>query len=123
MTASETFSSLRAGQFAARRRLLFGDSSLKVYGTTPAAGETFLKEFTGDWGFGRRVWRTTDEGQREGSSAWQFQIVAADDWKTSETFMHAATVFTIDDRRFVIHKIEKPAGNSLIWKAKAQEAG
>ncbi|MEZ5421849.1 MAG: hypothetical protein R2682_01985 [Pyrinomonadaceae bacterium] len=95
---------------------------MKVFGTTPADGETLLNEFTGDWGFAHRVWRTTDEGQREGTSAWQFQIVAADDWKTSETFMISATVLVIDERRFVVKKVEKPVGNSLAWKVKAQEA-
>lgn len=117
-----TFSALRVRQFTARRKFLFGDSSLKVYGTTPADGETLLNEFTDEWGFGRRVWRTTDEGLREGTSAWQFQVVAADDWTVSEAFMLTATVIVIDDRRFVIRKVEKPVGNSLAWKIKAQEA-
>lgn len=115
------FSSLRAKQFAARRKFLFGDSSLKVYGTTPADGETLLNEFTGDWGFGHRVWKTTDQGVREGTSAWQFQVIAADDWRTTQEFMLSATVIEIDDRRFKVLKIEKPVGSSWVWKAKAQE--
>lgn len=98
--------------------MLFGDSSLKVYTTTPAAGEAVAAIFTADW-FGHRVNPVTATLKNE-SSLWQFQIAAPPDWETSQTYMMGVVAITVDDRRWAIVKAEKPVGASLVWKFKAE---
>lgn len=113
-----TVSDLRLAAVNERRKQLFGDSSLKAYTTTPAAGETEAAEFTQDW-FGHRVWKTTDIGVKE-QGAWQFQVLANADWGTTQAFMLAVVAVTIDDRRWKVTKVEKPVGKSLMWKLKTE---
>lgn len=104
-----------------RRKQLFGDSSLKVYSTTPADGEAEEFEFETDWK-GFRVDPTTGMATRGGdSSSWQFQIAAVEEWEDDQDFMLKIVALTIGDRRWKITKVEKPIGVSLIWKVKAQE--
>ncbi len=111
-------SSLRLAAVNRHRQRLFGDSSLKVYTTTPEAGETLAATFAKDW-FAQRVWRTTDQGVKE-SGRWQFQIPAKEDWGKSQAFMLAIVALTVYDRRWKVTKIEKPIGTSLMWKVKAE---
>lgn len=110
---------LRAAAFNRHRKRLFGDSSLKVHTTTPEDGETEAAEFTCDW-FGQRVIRTTDSTRNDETGAWQFQIIAAEDWKTSQIFMLAVSVLTVETQHWKVKKVEKPIGKSLVWKIKAQ---
>ena len=120
--SSKVSSALRLRAINERRKQLFGDSSLKVYTTTPAAGEVEAFEFEKDWR-GFRVDPTTGMATRggEGPSSWQFQIQAVTEWATSQTFMLSVVALTIGDRRWRITKVEKPIGVSLVWKVKAQE--
>lgn len=99
------------------RKRLFGESSLKVYTTTPEAGEVSAAEFPKDW-FGQRLAGTTDGGTEAGS--WQFQIAAAADWPTSQTFMNSIVAVTIGTRRWKVKKVEKPIGTSFMWKVRAE---
>ena len=99
------------------RLRLFGNDSLKVFGITPETGETEIAEFVQNWS-GRRVDSTTDSGAETG--AWQFQIVAADDWQMSQSFMLKIVSFTVGNRRWKSKKVEKPIGNSKVWKVKGE---
>jgi hypothetical protein len=101
------------------RKLLFDDLTLKIFETTPEAGETESAEFTADW-FGQRSTPTTDGTSQAEVGMWQFQIWAEDDWETSQTFMLKAVALTIGERRWKIKKIEQPIGHSTVWKIKAQ---
>jgi len=104
-----------------RHRLrLFGDVALQVYEMTPEAGETVAGTFAVDWK-GHRIVPTTSPEQQRDSSEWQFQIVAAPDWITSQTFMLKAVALIVTSKRWKILKVEKPIGNSLVWKVRAQE--
>ena len=103
-----------------RRKLLFGSSSLTVFGVTPSAGEALTGTFTVDW-FAHRVWATTNSNVREATSSWQFQIAAASTWSTTQTFMLSIVALVVGSRRWKVIKVEKPVGNSLVWKVKAQE--
>lgn len=98
---------------------MFGSSYLKVYSVTPAVGETLEGTFVKDW-FAHRVWNTTDQGVKE-SSALQFQINADATWKTTQAFMKKIAVVKVGDESFKVIKVEKPVGNSLVWKVKAQQ--
>lgn len=96
---------------------LFGSESLKFFGIVPETGETEIAELTENW-TGREVESTTDSNAE--SSFWQFQIVATDDWQTSQTFMLKIVSITIGDRRWKVKKVKKPMGNSKVWKLKAE---
>lgn len=100
------------------RKRLFGNASLVVYSTTPADGDTAEGTFTTDW-FGHRVDPTTT-GLEDAAGAWQFQVIAASDWATSEAFMKKITALTIGTRRWKVRKVEEPVGHSLVWKIKAE---
>lgn len=100
------------------RKRLFGDVSLVAYTTTPADGETAAGTFTTDWR-GHRVDPTTT-GIEEEAGSWQFEIIAAEDWATSQAFMNKIVALTVGTRRWRVKKIEKPAGHSLVWKVKAE---
>ncbi len=90
---------------------------LKLFETTPETGETLITELADDWS-GRRVESSTDSEKEAGY--WQFQIVAKDDWITSQAFMLRVVSFKIGDRRWKVKKVEKPVGNSKVWKVKAE---
>jgi hypothetical protein len=93
---------------------------LKLFSTTPADGETLEAEFTKDW-FAHRVLELTGLGSKTADAgAWQFQIAAPADWKTSQSFMNRIVVVKVGDERWKITKHEKPIGRSLMWKLKAQ---
>ena len=98
------------------RRQLFGDDPLTLFDTTPETGETAFVSFLIDWN-GFRKSSEIDSGT---DGFWIFQIAAADDWKTSELYMHRMVAFTIGDRRWKVKKVEKPIGNSKVWKLKAE---
>lgn len=111
---------LRLAAINRHRQRLFGSSSLTVYTMpSPTAGETLAGTFTTNW-FAHRVWVTTDQGVKE-ASGWQFQIAAAADWATSQAFMKKATVVKVGSESWKVTKVEKPVGNSLVWKLKAQQ--
>lgn len=97
---------------------LFGGDSLKIYGIVPETGETLIGELTENF-CGREVESATSDSKAE-SSAWQFQIVAADDWATSQSFLLSAVSFKIGSRRWKIKKVKKPLGNAKVWKLKAE---
>lgn len=101
------------------RERLFGDSSLKVYTITPADGEAEAGEFTCDW-MGHRVRPTTSTYADQEGGAWQFQIMAASTWATTEAFMKKVVALTIGSRRWKVTKIEEPIGESLVWKLRAE---
>lgn len=104
-----------------RRKQLFGDSSLKVYSTTPADGEVEEFEFLDGWR-GYRVDPVTGQRTRGNeSSQWQFEIGADEEWATTQAFMLKCVALTIGDRRWKIAKAEKPVGASLVWKVKVKE--
>ncbi len=98
---------------------MFGSGYLKVYSLTPAVGETLEGTFTKDW-FAHRVWNTTDMGVKDGS-AWQFQVLADANWKTLQAFMKKVAVIAVGEEKWKVTKVEKPVGNSLVWKLKAQQ--
>lgn len=100
------------------RKRLFGDASLLVYTTTPIDGEVVAGTFAKDW-FAHRVDRTT-VGLEEQEGGWQFQVKAADDWAASQAFMLKGVALTVDGRRWKVKKVEKPIGESLVWKVKAE---
>src|SRR4051794_29889672 len=98
----------------------FGDSSLKVYGITPADGESETGSFEAAWK-GHRVADYTSGVRSYDSGAWQFQIVAATDWRTSQDFMLAIVALKViyangSQERWKITKVEKPIGSSGVWK-------
>lgn len=104
-----------------RHRLrLFGDVALQVYTMTPEAGETVAGTFAADWK-GHRVTPTTSPEQQRDASEWQFQIIAAADWATSQAFMLKSVALVVTGKRWKISKVENPIGNSLVWKVRAQE--
>ncbi len=113
-----TLSSIRLIAINQARQQLFGDSSLTVYSTTPEDGETSAGEFAEDW-FGHRVQPVTNMHKNE-AGAWQFQVLAEDDWETSQDYMLAVVALTVDSRRWKVTKVEKPVGVSLMWKLKAE---
>lgn len=96
---------------------LFGTDSLKIFGIVPETGETELADLAIDWS-GRRVDSSTDSAADAGT--WQFQIIAADDWATSQIFMLKSVALKIGTRRFKVKKVEKPIGNAKVWKLKAE---
>lgn len=96
---------------------LFGTDSLKIFGMTPETGETETANLPADWS-GRRVESSTDS--EKDSGFWQFQIAASDDWQTSQAFLLAAVALKIGDRRWKVKKVEKPVGNSRVWKIRAE---
>lgn len=97
---------LRIAAVNRHRQRLFGDSSLKVYSTTPADGESEEHEFETDW----RGSRLDDDGN------WQFEIVAASDWASSQAFLKKVSVLTVGTRRWKVKKVKEPIGESLVWK-------
>lgn len=111
---------LRKAAINRHRSRLFGESSLKVYSTSPADGDAEEAEFTEDW-TGQRVWATTDMGVKGNTGAWQFQIVATADWWSSQDFMTAIVALTVGSVRWKVTKVEEPVGRSLVWKVKAQK--
>lgn len=112
------YSNLRKAAINRHRKRLFGDASLIVYTTTPADGETAAGTFTKDW-MAHRVDPTTI-GLEEGAGGWQFQVIAPEDWETSQAFMKKIVALTVGTRRWKVKKVEKPIGESLVWKVKAE---
>lgn len=112
------YCNLRLAAVNRHRKRLFGNVPLVVYTTTPADGETEAATFTTDW-MAHRVDLTTI-GFEEGAGGWQFQVIAAEDWKTSQAFMQKIVAMTVATRRWTVTKIEEPIGHSLIWKVKAE---
>lgn len=100
------------------RGRLFGEESLKLYGITPETGETEFAELVVDWS-ARRVSAITD-GVETSAGAWKFQIVALDDWQTSQPDFLKAVALVVGTRRWKVRKVEKPIGNSKVWKIKAE---
>lgn len=95
----------------------FGNDSLKTYAITPETGESLQFELFADWS-GRRIDSSADSEKESGF--WQFQVVAKDDWATSQVFWLKSVALKIGDRRFKVKKIEKPIGNSKVWKIRAE---
>lgn len=112
------YCNLRKSAINRHRKRLFGNASLVVYTTTPTDGETAAETFLSDW-MGHRVDRTT-VGLEEGVGGWQFQVIAASDWATSQTFMKKIVALTVATRRWKVKKVEEPIGHSLVWKIKAE---
>lgn len=112
------YENLRRVAINRHRKRIFGDDSLNAYSTTPALGETLEATFAADW-FARRVETTTNTVGAD-AGAWQFQIVAADDWETSQAFMLKIVALAVGVRRWKAKKVEKPIGNSKVWKIKAE---
>jgi len=110
---------LRIAAVNRHRKQLFGDSSLKVYSVTPAAGDTLEHEFTTGW-FAHRVRPTTSGLADTDDGAWQFQAIAAENWAATQAFMTRITALTVGTRRWKITKIEEPIGLSLVWKIRAE---
>lgn len=100
---------LRTAGVNRHRERLFGSSSLKVYSTTPEDGESEEHEFTADW----RGSRLDDDGN------WQFEIVAAADWTSSQAYLKKVSVCTVGSRRWKVKKVKEPIGESLVWKLQA----
>jgi hypothetical protein len=98
---------------------LFGTGSLKVYGMTPADGETEIGEFTSGVKAHRQVDTTTGVAEAD-SGAWQFQVIASDYWATSEVFMLGAVALTVGSQRWKINKVQKPIGVIPVWKIRAE---
>ncbi len=96
---------------------LFDTDSLKFFGIVPETGETEIAMLAENW-TGREVESTTDSNAE--SSFWQFQIIADDDWQTTQAFMLKMVSFKIGIRRWKIKKVKKPMGNSKVWKIKAE---
>lgn len=125
MTQAAVTSAVRLRQINLRRTRLFGSSSLKIYSNTPAAGETLEATFAKDW-FAHRVVDTTGMGTKSAdATSWQFQVIADAAWKVSQAFMKKATVLGVGEgtyeEKWKVTKVEKPVGNSLVWKVKAQQ--
>lgn len=111
---------LRTSAADRHRKRLFGDSSLKIFTTTPADGETEAAEFAAGWR-GQRIAPMTDDASRTAPhGAWQFEIQAVEEWESEQAFMNAAVSLTVGDRRWRIKKVEKPVGVSLVWKVRAE---
>jgi hypothetical protein len=108
---------LRRAALNRHRKRLFGDAALSVQKITPEAGEQLVATFAADWS-GHRTVETTAGSAEAGS--WQFKIWAADDWQTSQAFMLQAATLTVDGRRWVVKKIERPIGRSTVWKLRTQ---
>jgi len=117
--SATTVSNLRLKAINRHRTRLFGNSSLTVHSMTPAGKSAAEGTFSTNW-FAHRVWETTDQGVKE-ATAWQFQIVAAADWTTSQAFMKKAAVLDVGTESWKVVKVQKPVGNSLVWKVKAQQ--
>jgi len=115
---------LRVAAMNRHRKRVFGDAELTIFETSPVDGETSLDDVSTDW-FGHRVNRSTDGVLVNAASEWQFQVVAADDWESSQADYLKATVLTVGSgdvtRRWKVTKVEKPLPGSLVWKFKAQE--
>lgn len=110
---------LLADAFDRHRERTFGESSLKVYRTTPEDGETVAGTFECGWK-GFRVRPTTTGFAEPDSGAWQFQIIAETDWATSQAFLLEAVSLTIDAQRWKVTKLEKPVGVIPVWKIRGQ---
>jgi hypothetical protein len=110
---------LRRAAINRHREQLFGDSSLKLYSMTPEDGETEIVELTEDWK-GHRVRPTTSGFADQDGGAWQFQIVADEDWSTSQSDFKEIVSLTVGGRRWKVTKVEEPIGESLVWKLRAE---
>lgn len=115
-----TLSNLRLAALNRHRVRLFGTSSLKAYTTTPELGEVLAAEFLIDWSGQRTQPITGDQQVRADSGMWQFQIAAPADWTVSQAFMNSVVVLTVGTRRWKVKKVEKPIGESLVWKVRAE---
>ncbi len=109
---------LRIAAINRHRIELFGDSSLKGYTMTPEDGEEVAATYEKDWK-AHRVRGTTDSAG-VGTGAWQFQIVAEEDWETSQAVIKTFVALTVGSRRWKVTKVEEPIGNSLVWKLRAE---
>lgn len=110
---------LLSDAFDRHRERRFGTSSLKVYGMTPADGEAETGEFETGWKGHRTVGTTTGYAEQD-SGAWQFQVIAADEWKTTQEFMLEIVALTVGDERWKVTKTEKPIGVIPVWKIRAE---
>ena len=109
---------LRRAAINRHRIQLFGDSSLKGYTITPADGEVEAVEYAEDWK-AHRISSSTDLIGSE-SVAWQFQIVADEDWETSQLIIKQFVALTVGTRRWKVTKVQEPIGVSLVWKLRAE---
>lgn len=115
-----TYCNLRNAALDRHRQRLFGDAAVVVYTTTPEVGEVAAGTFSEFWS-AQRTQPLTDDGNRASEAGhWQFQIAAADDWQTSQVFMNSIVALTVSDRRWKVKKVEKPIGNSHVWKIRAE---
>jgi hypothetical protein len=106
--------------FDRHRLRTFGDSSLTLLKNTPAAGETTNgTPFAAGWK-GRRVADITAGVRTYESGQWQFQIIAAVDWVTSQAFMFASVALTVGTERWKITKVQKPIGIIPVWKIRCE---
>ncbi|HEV7701265.1 MAG TPA: hypothetical protein VGO43_13620 [Pyrinomonadaceae bacterium] len=110
---------LLSDAFDRHRERLFGDSSLKVYTTSPTGGEVEAGEFLKGWKAHRVVDTTTGFADRD-TGSWQFQIILDDNWKETQAFMLKAVAFSIGDQRWRFKKGQKPVGLSPVFKTRAQ---
>jgi hypothetical protein len=113
-------SALRLAALDRHRVRLFGDAALKVFTTTPADGEAEAGEFTKHWSAQRTQPLTDDANKGAEAGHWQFQIAAASDWETTQTFMNSIVAVKVGTRRWRVKKVEKPIGLSLVWKIRAE---
>lgn len=111
---TETYQNLTIAALDRLRVQQFGADPLKLFQMTPETGEAEAAELATGWG-GHRVTVTTESGSAE-SGAWQFQIKAAGD----QSYMTKIVSLRVGPRRWKVKKVEAPAGNSLVWKIKAE---
>jgi hypothetical protein len=111
---TETYQNLTISALDRLRVQQFGAEPLKLSSMTPETGEAEVAEYATGWG-GHRVVATTESGTAE-SGAWQFQIKAEGD----QAYMSKIVSLRVGARRWKVKKVEAPAGNSLVWKIKAE---
>jgi hypothetical protein len=111
---TETYQNLTIAALDRLRVQQFGAEPLKLVSMTPETGETQVAEISSAWG-GHRTLATTGGGTAD-AGAWQFQIEAAGD----QSYMSKIVALKIGSRRWKVKKVEAPAGNSQVWKIKAE---
>lgn len=102
------------------KKFLFGDQNLKIFTTTPAGGETVAATIADGWRAQRTDALTADGTRSVVSGAWQFEIAANADWRYTQAFMLAAVAVEVYGRRWRVKKVERPVGESLVWKLRAE---
>lgn len=120
MTLSTHLHTFRMQAVNRHRELMFGIASLECFGMNPTDGEAMLVMFADGW-CAYRAEGTTDGRGAEATGAWQFHVVAASDWVTTQlaTFKKIV-VLKVGSRRWKVNKLEQPIGLSLMWKIRAE---